>query len=332
MTRIRRLSLFDAPKIKKMISFLGNDEAERFIKVLMNNSYNILHNILPLKYKCLPESYVLIEYKKLHGMITVIPQKGNPYKFSITKLLFDQNYYDAGKQLIDFIVTKYGAEGVETFQALIDESHDELMQLFVKGCGFRQASSEVLYKLTKKIHRTNKNDNIIFRPFKNSDTEEVCNIYNSTVNTLYKPSQLKNKNEFKEIMLQGLISSYELNYVMEDKARKKILAYFSIVTFDNINYTLKLTLQEGFDTDLSIIFGFVTRELIRRKRNFNLFVKVKKYIKNYETIENYLIKKEAVKIQTKNLLIKDFYKPVKESQKSLKMILFNESSQNIVSN
>lgn len=332
MAIIRRLSLFDTPKIKKMISFLGNDEAELFIKLLMNNSYNFVHNVLPLKFKFLPESYVLKDNKDLLGMITVIPSRGNPYKFNITKLLFHQNYFEIGKQLIDYIIAKYGAEGVETFKVSIDNSYTELLELFIAGCGFRQASCELLYKMPKKIHKTNRDKDIIFRPFKNSDSQKVCEMYNHTISNIYRPSLLKNKNEFREVLLQGLVSSYELNYVMENKADNKILAYFSLITFDNINYTLKLTLQEGFDIDYNVIFGFVTRELIRRKRHFNLFVKIRKYATNNEHLENYLKEKEATVVQTKNILIKDFYKQIKEPEKNLKMVLFSESTHSILPN
>ena len=45
MTIIRRLSFFDASKLKKMIAFLGNDEAERFIRKLMSNYFSFFHTI-----------------------------------------------------------------------------------------------------------------------------------------------------------------------------------------------------------------------------------------------------------------------------------------------
>lgn len=332
MTIIRRLSILDASKIKKMIAFLGEDEAEKFIKKLMENSCSIFHQFLPLKFKVLPESYVLEVDKTLHGVITVKPTRGNPYKLSITRLLFEQDYYEVGKQLIDYIITKYGAKGAETFLVSIDDSHDELLKLFTTGCGFRQCSCELLYKIPKKAHRINRTESIIFRPFKNADAEKICDMYNSSVINHFRPSLLKNKEEFKEEIFYGLSSSYELKYVMEDISAKIPLAYFSITTYDNINYTVSVDVQDGYNVDYSLIFGFINRELRRRKRDFNLFVKVLKYIKDNERLEEYLKRKDGTCISTQLVLVKDFYKLVKEPSKNLGIVLFNDSNQTISTN
>ena len=333
MTIIRRLSFFDASKLKKMIAFLGNDEAERFIRKLMSNYFSFFHQLLPLGLKFLPESYVLEVDKTIHGVITVSPTKGNPYKLSITKLLFEQDYYEVGKQLIDFIITKYGAKGAETFVVSIDNSYEELLQLFTVGCGFRQCAGELLYKIPKKAHRINRTETIIFRPFKNSDAEKVCDMYNHSVVSHFKPSLLKNKAEFKESVLCGLSAVYELKYIMEETNSKTILSYFSIITADNINYTATITIQDGYNVDYSLIFGFINRELRRRKKDFNLFVKVLKYVKDNEQLEEYLKRKDGVCIGTQLILVKDFYKLIKEpSSKKLGIVLFNDSSQTIRTN
>ena len=332
MTIIRRLSYFDIHKIKKLISFLGTDDAEQFIKTLMNNSCSLIHQFLPLKFKFLPESFVLEVDKSLHGVITVSPSKGNPYKLAITRLLFEQNYFEIGKQLIDFIITKYGAKGAETFLVSIDDNHDELINLFTKGCGFRQCSCELLYKMPKKAHRINRCGSIIFRPFKNSDSQTVSEIYNNSIINYFKPSMTKTENEFKDDFFYGFSNHYELKYLMEDTTAKKTLAYFSIITYDNINYTATITIQEGYNVDYSLIFGFINRELRRRKKNFNLFVRVKKYVKDNELLEEYLKKKEGICIRNQIILTKDFYKLIKEPTKNLGIVLFNDTSKTISTN
>ncbi|MBR1907619.1 hypothetical protein IJ818_01635 [bacterium] len=332
MTIIRRLSFLDGSKLKKMIAFLGNDEAERFIKVIMNNSGAFIHQFLPLKYKFLPESFVLEEEKEIHGVITVTPAVGNSYKLAITRLMFEKNYFEVGKQLIDYTISKYGSKGADTFIVSIDDTHDELLKLFMDGCNFRQCGSEVLYRMPKKAHRINRNENIIFRPFKNSDAETVCNMYNNSVINHFRPSLLKHKNEFKDILFCGLSNNYELKYLMEDLKSKLSLAYFSIITFDNINYTVDIVVQEGYDIDYSLIFGFINREIRRRKKEFTIFVKVKKYIKDYARLEEYLAKKECTAIRNQLILVRDFYKLVKEKSKNTGLVVFNETNKTISTN
>ena len=168
---------------------------------------------------------------------------------------------------------------------------------------------------------------------KNSDAEKVCETYNHSVISHFKPSLLKNKEEFKEPVFCGLSSAYELKYIMEETNSKTILSYFSIITADNINYTATITIQEGYNVDYSLIFGFINRELRRRKKDFNLFVKVLKYVKDNERLEEYLKRKDGVCIGMQLILVKDFYKLIKEpSSKKLGIVLFNDSSQSIRTN
>ena len=143
---------------------------------------------------------------------------------------------------------------------------------------------------------------------------------------------LKNKEEFKEEIFYGFSSSYTFRYVMEDISAKVPLAYFSITTYDNINYTATVNVQEGYNVDYSLIFGFINREIRRRKKDFNLFVKVPKYIQGNEQLEEYLKRKEGSCISTQLVLVKDFYKLVKEPSKNLGIVLFNESNQTISTN
>lgn len=91
MTVIRRLNCFDAPKIKKMISYLGSDDGSKYSKALNIEAFSLCHAILPLKYKFLPESFILLENKEILGLITIVPTGGNPYKINITRLIFKQN-------------------------------------------------------------------------------------------------------------------------------------------------------------------------------------------------------------------------------------------------
>ena len=121
MTIIRKLLPFDREKVKDMISFLGNDEAEKFVKRLLNTSCDLFHYWLPLNLKFKSESYVLVDGDDLHGMISVLPTIGNHQRINITKLLFKKDYYDSGKQLIEFVIARYGAKGAQTFVASIDE-------------------------------------------------------------------------------------------------------------------------------------------------------------------------------------------------------------------
>lgn len=305
-----------------MISFLSSDAINDYTKVFMNFPFNIIHDLLPLRLKFLPESLVLVENKEIIGAITVSPSYGNHYKLNISRLFLEQNYFNAGKQLIEFVIAKYGAKGAGNFTATIDESHAELLQLFIEGCGFRQCSSEQLWKMDTM--RFSNSENTFFRPFKNSDAQAVAMIFNDSINTHFKHSLSKTKDEYKDSLFQGLNNNYNLKYVIEDNNLKTVQAYFSLSTSDNFNYILDITDSNWYEIPLDDIFEFAVNQITKRKKDFCLFVKLKKYRIKAEDFEKYLVDKGFNCVQNHLILVKDFYKLIKEPELTRKILLFNE--------
>ncbi len=322
MVRIRKANYFDKFKLKKMISFLSTDAINYSTKVFMNSPFNVFHELLPLSLKFSPESYVIEEDKSIIGALTLVPTYGNPYKINISRLFLEQDYFNAGKQLIEFIISKYGAKGASSFITQIDDSYNELLYLFIEGCGFRQCSSEQLWKMNNI--RFSQKDDTFFRPFKNSDAQAAAMLFNDSVITHFKYSISRTKNEYLEPFFKGLKDDCKFKYVIEDENLKTIKAYFSIKTTDNLNYILDITTSPWHDYSWDDILNFTVNQILKRKKDFYLFVKVKKYTVTAESLEKYLAEKEAVCMQNQLVLVKDFYKVIKEPQSARKIIMFNE--------
>lgn len=324
MTVIRKLRLTDRNKVKNMISFLGNDEAEKFVKKLLQTSCGLFHYGLPLKMKFLAESYVLEDENDIHGMITVIPTKGNPYKINITRLLFKKDYYDIGKHLVDFIISRYGAKGAQTFIVVLDDSHDELLKLFIDGCGFRKCASEELWRVNNIDFEYNAETNV-FRRFRNSDAQAAAMLFNDSLITYFKPSLLKTKNEYFDNFFFGLSEETEFKYVLEDANLHTLAAFFSIKSYDNYNYIVDITVSNGFSPDYDLILGFAKNEIKKRQKDFSMFIKTKKYVQNSENFEEYLKSKEFTCVQSQMVLVKDFYKLIKQKVPTHEVIIFAEN-------
>lgn len=325
MTVIRKLKPSDKSRVKDMISFLGNVEAEKFTKRLISTSCDLFHYWLPLKMKFMAESYVLEDDENnIHGMISVIPVSGNPQKINITKLLFKKEYYDIGKHLVEVIVARFGAKGAQTFIVAVDESHDELLKLFIDGCGFRKCASESLWRVNTTEFKTSETNG--FRHFKNSDAQAVAMLFNDSIITHFKPSLLKTKNEYTDKFFIGLTDNTEFKYVLEDSNLQTLLAYLSIKTYDNYNYVLDITVSNGFEYDFDVILNFAYNEIKKRQKDFSLFVKSKKYVQNSENFEEYLKSKNFSCVQTQMILVKDFYKLIKQEVPTHEVILFAETT------
>ena len=59
MRKIRKINLFDKPKLKKIMTFMQTNGGTEFLDLMTNVFPGHLHYFLPLKYKFLNESYLL---------------------------------------------------------------------------------------------------------------------------------------------------------------------------------------------------------------------------------------------------------------------------------
>jgi hypothetical protein len=324
MISIRRLTCFDAPKIKKMISYLGNDE--KLSSAITIDAFAILHGILPLKFKFLPESFILLKDNEILGLITIIPTNGNPYKINITKLIFKQNMYEVGKQLVEFVIARYGAKGAISFIVTVEQSHDELLELFMQGCGFRQCSYENLWKLENFSPETTSKS--AFRCCQNSDAKQVARLYNAELKNLYRPSLERLKSEYVEPIFAGLSNVYKNRYVLEEPEKERIIAYLSITTSDNYNFIIDMSLNDAYNIPYDEVINFAIAEISSRKSKFCAFLKHRQYTKNADNLEKYLHERNLNCIQTQCVLVKDFYKPIKQAESAIQIFQFGEFSSN----
>jgi hypothetical protein len=188
----------------------------------------------------------------------------------------------------------------------IDECHDELANLFINGCGFRQCASETLWKIDKPVPQKSK---LHWRYAQSSDAKQIAQLYNSELINIYKPSLERTKEEFKESFFGGLSEVYKNRYVIEND--EKIIGYFSITTSDNLNYILDMTLNSGYGLDYEQVINIMLCEIAGKRRAFYPLIKQKNYVKNSDSLKEYLNSKSYNPIQTQQILVKEYYKPIK---------------------
>ena len=323
MVVIRRLNCFDYPKLKKLISYLCTDETDKLARNLFQAPSGLVNSLLPLHLKFKSESFIITENKEILGLITVCVTQGNPYKINITRLIFKENRYEAGKMLVDFIVQKFGGKGANSFSVVIDECHEELFDLFINGCGFRQCSSETLWKNEKPQPQKT---NFTLRYAQNSDAKMISFLYNDEILSVYKPSLKRCPKEFTQRFFQGFNDYYKSRYVCEECG--KITGYFSITTSDNINYIIDFALNSGYEYDYDEIINTLLCDIASKKRAFYPLIKQKKYFKNSDKLEEYLRNNNYLPIQTQHILVKDFYKPVKADSRDWKVFMLGENQIN----
>ena len=308
---IRRLNIFDKNQLKK-IAELANPNVNYYFKYhLMKECVCIAQSFLPLRFKFMPESYVFSESGRIKGMISVLPTRGNPEQININRLLFENNDYQTGKELIQFIINHYGEEGAKTFKVVIDNNHKALEQLFMEGCGFRCGSYENLWDITHDIDYFNNCKPQDFQKATDTHAGFIADLNNSELITLYRPAMERTEDEFKEPLVKIFDNQYEDNFVLISAGIA--VAYLEIQTNDNYNFIISLTKNDGYNLDYDEIIAFGVQNILnKRSSECHIYLKQKKYLKFAQDYENYLHARNYECIQTQHVLIKDFYKPIKQ--------------------
>lgn len=306
--------------MQEMISFLNNRDT--YINHIMFNPLIPLHHLLPLRFKFLPESYILKDGKEVKGLITVAPSKSRVKKMEIQKLFFEENCYEDAGELIQFVVSKYKAIGAFSFIVRVDDYLPELLKLFVSRCNFSQISYEKLWKIDSiEISEFNKKE---FREFRNSDSQAIANLYNDSLLPHIRPLLSKDAREFKEDIFKGLSYYSEYKYVMVDRKSRNIIAYISILTADNENYVIDIIQSSWIEIDINNIISFAHSQVRKRKKKFNLFIKTKKYTQLGDKYEQLFLDKKLECVQNQIVLTNTSAKILKETVKTGKFTILNQ--------
>lgn len=313
MLNIRRLGLFDKHKIKAIIKAdgFGGD----FKYPVLKEIFCLGQSFLPLKLKFLPETFVCFDKSELKGVISVRPAYGNPERINILQLVFVNNDYNIGKELVNFIVEYYGRLGAKTFKVVIDDTQKELEDLFMHGCGFRCGSWENLWDISNDLKSYENVTTANFSQMNDLYAKEVADLINSELLPYYKPALERKKQEFKSPIVE--VFNFKSNNSYLKHFKKNICAYFNIQSTDNKNFVLTPYKNGGYDVSYDEIIGFAVKAISKfRMSDFNLYICQKKNLKFSDELEEYLHSKKYNCINTRHVLIKEFYRPVKQEFRS----------------
>lgn len=320
MTRIRKLYYFDKKSMQEMISFLNNRDA--YINNIMFNPLLPLHHLLPLRFKFLPESYVLKDKQNIKGLITVAPTKRPHKRLEIQRLFFEENCYQDAAELIQFAVSKYKAMGAISFIVRVEDTLPDLLRIFISKCGFSQISYERLWKIPIPKELVFAKED--YRAFRNSDAATVSALYNDSLLPHFRPLLSCDKKEFQESIFRGLSGYTEYNYVIEYKKSKNISGFLSIKTSDNTNYVLEVTQSSWVEFDINSIIHFAIYQIQKRQKKFNLFVKTKKYTQHCEQYEQLFLEHCLECVQNQIVLTNSSAQIIKEETRIKRFTMLNQ--------
>ena len=128
----------------------------------------------------------------------------------------------------------------------------------------------------------------------------------------------------KEILFKGLSYFSEYKYVIEDKKSKNISCYISIQSADNENFILDIVHSSWVELDIFSIISFAQAQLKKRKKDFNLYIKTKKYTQLGEKDEKLFLEHKFECTQNQIVLTNSSARVIKEPVHSGKFTVLSQ--------
>lgn len=324
MAKIRRFNISHFKKVQKMVSSISPDEKISYGGTILGGFLDIFQDFMPLALRKSPESYIVVnENNDVKAFITIEVTKGNKHKWFVKQLFLDKNSFDEGKQLIGYVVAKYGALGADTFCVLIDENDETSAELFSKRCGFRLCSREVVWHASDiDLNSTYKWAD--FCKLSNFEAKKVADFYNDAILPHFRFSLEQDIDEFKSPILKNPFKKHSQKFVLKNND-KSILAYLEYHFVNQTDFLVDLIVTKPFENEYLPILKTVISHLKELVSNGNIFVLNRNYMTSAKTFEDMLYGNGFEKTQIKMLLVKDFYKPLKTEEPIVNpAVIFNE--------
>lgn len=314
MAKIRKLNLVDIINVRKLVSFICSDDVIHYKRLFFASApMTFLQNFLPLFLRKQPETYVAETDGELRGVISLKTQSLNSLKWEIIRLFLLKNSYDTGKQLVDYVVSHFGAVGATTFFALVNDTETELLELFVKGAGFRMCSCCAIHNMSNINFFDDNFTKLKFRGIKSSDSQRLADFFNENIFSSFKNSLQKDKSDFSEPLFKGLTTTV-FNYILED--RDNIIAYLEIFAYDNSTYGIDIIISQGYMNLYAQILSFAFTQIKKRNKNVSVYLKNRKYLMSGYDIEEFFKQNHFEMLENKVVLVKDFYRRIENEVQS----------------
>lgn len=271
-----------------------------------------INYLLPLRLKFANESYIgLIDGKK-SALVTLDKDSRSYTRFKITKLILEEHSTSVAVQLINYVISKYRAQGASSFYVVIDEKQADLLNIFKNEMNFRACGFEYLFK----INSINTAQALSFRPFKKEYVNEICKFYNENINSYNKPLFSRQNYQFN--------NSY-YKYVFYNDDETKLLGYFEVATKNGVDFYINFSIDFAYNIYIIDAIRFIYSKLQHKHKNFNLYIKIKDYFMNSKELLAILKENNIEFISKSQILAKDYYREIKEINlfKNAK-IIFND--------
>ncbi len=316
MLKIKR-TLFDHIKEKDFSRFMFIDP-EKIQKLSGNIILRTINHFLPPTAKFLRESFNAIENRKILAQISIIPDSFSNFRCQFSSLKIKHGYDFLAKTLIDYVVNKYGGNGVSSFLVYIDENNPNIISLFKNGCGFRSCAKIDFYTTNNLENSLSDFDENNFKDLEDSDVLELLEINTANIFPYFRPSLISDLKYFKQEFFKQSKNVFFKVFVVNSRPE----GYFRIYSLDKKNFLVDIITSKAFEHCYSEIVAYI-QYFLRTKNDFeSLTVLLKRYRETAQVLEKNLKFANYFISNATQILVKDYWKRIDEMQNEEKLFVF----------
>jgi hypothetical protein len=316
MTKIIPIRQSDIRKIVKMIEYISSGISPDITgdTNFIHFPVNFFHSALPLHWKFLQESYVAVEKNEPLGLISLVPDGNTRTRWKINRLVLGIEAYDVGKQLIDYVVNKYGGAGVERFLTTIDENSPEAIALFKKECFFRQFSKINIWE-----HESSAPAAIMPEALRGAvpaDASKLFELDKDAILPHLRSSLVKTTDDFRFDLARKLSDTFKgykaCRYVLDNAGNNTLEGFLSMTTADSKHFWVDITLSLAYMQYYEELLGFTLGKIKSSIPDAKIYIGVKDYHQASTHMTDVLTSHKFKQCGNFQILVKDYWKPIRE--------------------
>jgi ribosomal protein S18 acetylase RimI-like enzyme len=321
MLNIRALGPRELEQVLTLLSRYGSqayDTLQRFRQLTL--PFLKLSRCLPARNQFLNAIYVACEHGRVLGLVVLAPDGSQNCRWRVEELIIDPDVsnVDVGTQLLQYVMNRYGADGVQTFVAHVSDSDTDALAL-LKANGFRFCTR--LHWLTlppdhfthwpcpEDIHWGSAR----MRQACMTDAARLSHLFNDTLPPEVRVSLSRVSGDFQ----LGLSAKYWLNrcrgqlfkrWVLEETSRDVVIAYLELSSVNLQDYHLTLVVSPVWANTTDKLLAFGMGVVSRMSRHNRLTTAMFEHDKTglQQTAQAGFINQGLV-----DILVKDYWIPLK---------------------
>jgi ribosomal protein S18 acetylase RimI-like enzyme len=318
MIKIRALRPSELRQVLTLLNRYTERESEYSVLQKMQQLYIPLHRLsqlLPLNLQFMPAIFVAAAQNKVLGLIWLSRDGRHSRRWKIDHLILDPESfsYDVGTQLVNYVINRYGGEGVQTFLAYVDQYYNTGLGL-LKSCGFRRCGR--LHYFSHPNPTQLKLEPITMeglREGSNADCSQMAALYNGALPPEAKICLEKSGRDFYRPISQRsgekLKGLFFKRWVIQDMARDCLIASIEISTANYQDFYLSLLHNAGWETAYQDILTYAIQQVLLITGNGKIHIDCYEFNKQgLEVLEKMGFYRNSIA----EVLVKDYWIPIED--------------------